>query len=199
MVSSVCDIIWDFYILLFLKVGFGHEEDIYFLGIEKYFYSFMRWVSPFSFHADMFYTSQNQIRSYRYISVTTDGQSASLSWNKAPLWGLRPDPYYCLTVAALLIWGVLSDERTGLSFARVTPSSSKCVFSMYNLHFKCIYVYMYFVLFASCCVSMNNNDTYLTVYATNVITYTTCFGCMKLALQFIKLITYKGKHLKMAH
>jgi hypothetical protein len=48
--------------------------------------------------------------------VTTDGQSVSLSWNKAPIWGLRPDFYYCLTVAGLLIWGALSDERTGLSF-----------------------------------------------------------------------------------
>jgi hypothetical protein len=37
--------------------------------------------------------------------VTTDGQPASLSWNKAPIWGLRPDLYYCLTVAGLLIWG----------------------------------------------------------------------------------------------
>jgi hypothetical protein len=27
--------------------------------------------------------------------VTTDGQSDSLSWNKAAIWGLRPDPYYC--------------------------------------------------------------------------------------------------------
>jgi hypothetical protein len=26
--------------------------------------------------------------------VTTDGQSASLSWSKAPIWGLRPDLYY---------------------------------------------------------------------------------------------------------
>jgi hypothetical protein len=25
--------------------------------------------------------------------ITTDGQSASLSWNKAPIWGLRPDFY----------------------------------------------------------------------------------------------------------
>jgi hypothetical protein len=25
--------------------------------------------------------------------VTTHGQSASLSWNKAPIWGLRPDIY----------------------------------------------------------------------------------------------------------
>jgi hypothetical protein len=49
-------------------------------------------------------------------SVTTDGQSASLSWNKAPIWGLRPDLYYRRTVAGLLIWGALSDERTGLSF-----------------------------------------------------------------------------------
>jgi hypothetical protein len=44
--------------------------------------------------------------------VTTDGQSASLSWNKAPIWGLRPDIYYCQTVAGLLVWGALSDERT---------------------------------------------------------------------------------------
>jgi hypothetical protein len=52
--------------------------------------------------------------------VTTDGQSASLSWNKAPIWGLRPDFYYCQTVAGLLIWGVLSDEWTGLSFTIAT-------------------------------------------------------------------------------
>jgi hypothetical protein len=49
-------------------------------------------------------------------NVTTDGQSAGLSWNKAPIWGLRPDFYYCQTVAGLLIWHVISDERAGLSF-----------------------------------------------------------------------------------
>jgi hypothetical protein len=48
--------------------------------------------------------------------VTTDGQSASLSWNKAPIWGLRPYFCYCQTVVGLLMWGALSDERTGLSF-----------------------------------------------------------------------------------
>jgi hypothetical protein len=31
--------------------------------------------------------------------ITTDGQPANLSWNKAPIWGLRPDLYYCLQVA----------------------------------------------------------------------------------------------------
>jgi hypothetical protein len=49
-------------------------------------------------------------------NVTTDGQSASLSLCQAPIWGPRPDFYYCQTVAGLLMWGVLSDERTGLSF-----------------------------------------------------------------------------------
>jgi hypothetical protein len=29
------------------------------------------------------------------FSVTTDGQSASLFSNKPPIWGLRPDFYYC--------------------------------------------------------------------------------------------------------
>jgi hypothetical protein len=52
--------------------------------------------------------------------VTTDGQPTRLSWNKAPIWGLRPDLDYCLTVAGLLVWGALSDERTGLSFAIAT-------------------------------------------------------------------------------
>jgi hypothetical protein len=45
--------------------------------------------------------------------------SASPSWNKAPTWGLRPDLYYYWT-AGLLMWGALSDERTGLSFARLS-------------------------------------------------------------------------------
>jgi hypothetical protein len=57
--------------------------------------------------------SLGQSQSY----ITTDGQPASLSRNKAPIWGLRPDLYYFLTVAGLLAWGALSDERTGLPFA----------------------------------------------------------------------------------
>jgi hypothetical protein len=69
--------------------------------------------------------------------VTTDGQSASLSWNKSPIWGFRPDIYYCMTFAGLLMWGALSDERTSLSYARVTVSSNKSVLSMYNIHFTC--------------------------------------------------------------
>jgi hypothetical protein len=48
--------------------------------------------------------------------VMTDGQSASLSWIKAPICGLRPDLYYRQTVAGFLMWGALSEERTDLSF-----------------------------------------------------------------------------------
>jgi hypothetical protein len=63
-----------------------------------------------------FYESQSE--SY----VTTDGQSASLSWYKAPIRGLRPDFFFRsaygmrLTVTFLIPWVALSDERTGLSF-----------------------------------------------------------------------------------
>jgi hypothetical protein len=56
--------------------------------------------------------------------VTTDSQLASLSWNKAPMWDLRPDFYYC-QFAGLLMWGALSDERTGLSFT-IAPGPSQC-------------------------------------------------------------------------
>jgi hypothetical protein len=45
--------------------------------------------------------SESESESY----ITTDGQSASLSWNKAPIWGLRPDFYYPQTFASFLIWG----------------------------------------------------------------------------------------------
>jgi hypothetical protein len=77
------------------------------------------------------------ISSQSQIYVMTDGQSASLYCNKAPVWGLRPDLYYCRTVAGLLMWGTLSDERMGLSFAKVTVSSNKSVVSMYYLQFTC--------------------------------------------------------------
>jgi hypothetical protein len=45
--------------------------------------------------------SQSQSQSY----VTTDGQSASLSWNKAPIWGLRPDFHYSQTIAVFFYMG----------------------------------------------------------------------------------------------
>jgi hypothetical protein len=61
--------------------------------------------------------------------VTTDGQSASLSWNKAPTWDLLPDFYYCQTVAGLLMWGALSDKRTGLSFTIAAGPSRAQSFS----------------------------------------------------------------------
>jgi hypothetical protein len=54
--------------------------------------------------------------------------SSSPSWSKAPIWGLRPDLYYFWTVAGLLMWGALSDERTSLSLLSIIV-----VFSLYNL------------------------------------------------------------------
>jgi hypothetical protein len=34
----------------------------------------------------------------------------------SPIWGSWPDIYYSSTLTVLFFWGVLSDERTGLSF-----------------------------------------------------------------------------------
>jgi hypothetical protein len=57
-----------------------------------------------------------------WVFVTTDGQSASLSWYKASIQGLRPNFYFRteygirLTVTFFIPWDSLSDEKTGLSF-----------------------------------------------------------------------------------
>jgi hypothetical protein len=52
------------------------------------------------------------------------------------------------------MWGALSDERTGLSFARVTVSSNKSVVSMYNI---CIYN-IYNAYSCSSCLSYNPSE-----------------------------------------
>jgi hypothetical protein len=70
-----------------------------------------RWLN---WRTELFYELTMESESTLY--VTTDCQSASLSWNNAPTWGQRPDLYYCQIVAFLLMWGALSDESTGLSF-----------------------------------------------------------------------------------
>jgi hypothetical protein len=48
--------------------------------------------------------------------VTTDGQSPSLTWCQTHVLGPIPDFCYSKTVAGLLMWGVICDERMGLSF-----------------------------------------------------------------------------------
>jgi hypothetical protein len=63
---------------------------------------------------------QNTVSSFKVkvkVMLRPTVPLASPSWNKAPIWGLRPDHYFCWTVAGL--WGALSVERTVLSFARV--------------------------------------------------------------------------------
>jgi hypothetical protein len=62
-------------------------------------------------------SKQSQSQNY----VTTDGQSASVSWNIAPIWGLRPDFCYCQTLAGLLMRSALSLTRDNCSW----PSSAQ--------------------------------------------------------------------------
>jgi hypothetical protein len=70
----------------------------------------------------------NESVSLSQSQITTDGRSASLSWNIAPICGLRPDSYYCQTLAGLLTWSALSDERTGLSFTNAAGPRQRIIF-----------------------------------------------------------------------
>jgi hypothetical protein len=85
-----------------------------------------------SSHASAAITTRNclEVKVNVKVMLRPTVQSATLSWNIAPIWGLGPDLYYCQTVAGLLMWGALSDERTGLSFARLSSNTS--LVSMYN-------------------------------------------------------------------
>jgi hypothetical protein len=39
IVGSVCGIGCDIYVVLFRKMDFGHEGNVYFLNVEEYFYN----------------------------------------------------------------------------------------------------------------------------------------------------------------
>jgi hypothetical protein len=49
--------------------------------------------------------------------------SCQLVLVSSPIWGPRPNIYYCVTVTVLFLWGALSDERTGPSFFYVQSFS----------------------------------------------------------------------------
>jgi hypothetical protein len=49
--------------------------------------------------------SESESESESESDLTTDGQPASLSWNKAPVWGLRLDLYYLCDSYGLVLVG----------------------------------------------------------------------------------------------
>jgi hypothetical protein len=62
----------------------------------------------------------------------TDGQLASPSWFRAPIWVPRTDFYYSQTVTGLLMWGALSNERTGLLFT-IAAGPRQCSHSQFRV------------------------------------------------------------------
>jgi hypothetical protein len=77
----------------FLRIFVEHVgENKHFCALEFYL--------RHRLHMQMFNPLKTESESY----VTTDSQSASLSWNKAPIGGLRPDINYCLTITVLFLW-----------------------------------------------------------------------------------------------
>jgi hypothetical protein len=62
-----------------------------------------KYTGRFSGWRGLRYGECHELQSESY--VTTDGQPASLSWNKAPIWGLRPDLYYLCDSYGLVLVG----------------------------------------------------------------------------------------------
>jgi hypothetical protein len=56
-------------------------------------------------------------------------------FEKAPISGLRSDIYYRQTVAGFLMWGALSDERTGLSFTVAAGARLRRIFLSHFRYF----------------------------------------------------------------
>jgi hypothetical protein len=77
------------------------------------------------------YSFEPELNSKVKFIIRPTVQSASLSWNKAPIWGLTADLYYCRTVAGLLMLNAFSDERTtdhaqkGQLYCWLAPTAQK--------------------------------------------------------------------------
>jgi hypothetical protein len=81
----------------------------------------------------------------KLVFIVNVSLSVSLPWYQESIWDPWPDFYYWQTVAALLMWGVFSEERTGLYFtiavgshqcshSRVrVPRDSRSYFSLFRL------------------------------------------------------------------
>jgi hypothetical protein len=63
-----------------------------------------------------------KIKSKSRYDLRSVGQSVLVS---SPIWGPKIRFFYCQTVAGLLTWSALSDERTGLSFTITAGSHQR--------------------------------------------------------------------------
>jgi hypothetical protein len=130
------------------KTGFGFDDRIYLTFTQLVTtvhephsdtLSSSSDCTPHENHSDF---QQNCQLSQR--KVTTDGQSASLFWNKAPIRGLRPDLYYCQTVVQVFLCGALFLTRGRV--CRLPESQSAVIIllsvcAIYILHvIKCMYI-----------------------------------------------------------
>jgi hypothetical protein len=131
----------DYNYVLHWYTTYNHYTPIFspFSRIQSHWITHFKWSLQFTLHIftgrplvfsclRLTWASLHSLRKTESESesyVTTDGKSASLSWYKAPIRGLRPDFYFRteyiirLTVTFLIPWGALSDERTDLSFVCV--------------------------------------------------------------------------------
>jgi hypothetical protein len=75
--------------------------------------------------------TQLTLLSWAELYVTTDGQSASLSWYKAPIWGLRPDLYYmCDSYGPVLVGRPLWWEVGSVFYICCWPLPAQCFYCL---------------------------------------------------------------------
>jgi hypothetical protein len=79
--------------------------------------------------------------------VTTDGQPASLSWNKAPIWGLRTDLYYmCDSYGPVLVGRPLWREDGSVFYICCWPLPAQSFFGPSSLGLATIFYCLRFLL-----------------------------------------------------
>jgi hypothetical protein len=99
------------------KTGFGFDDRIYWAYYNTSQITIFDWTLSTSDHSTLILQSESG--SY----ITTDGQSASLSCSKAPMWGLRPYIYYCgFANAELSLWR--EDESVVYNCCWASPAQS---------------------------------------------------------------------------
>jgi hypothetical protein len=99
-----------FMIALFIGIFTGITAVVHFTNVQDISQRLFFWYH-FTFDSSephlsgVSFTARKRVESSLMLQPTVS----------RPVWGLRPD-FYCQRFAVLLMWGVLSEERTGLLF-----------------------------------------------------------------------------------
>jgi hypothetical protein len=140
------------------------------LSEEKTGLSFVATIISNTCHPYLQFYSQSQ--SY----VTTDGQSACLSWCQASIWGPRPHFYHCQTVACLLMCGAFSD-KTGRLVSSLYSLGTVCIENTFSNSFLIFHAYPLPWIYVYRVVIFISHYVTIYTYINNIYIYMCVDGC----------------------